>query len=77
MTLETLQQCRNAAHALQKAQKAINMHESGAGCISGMHYGDMPRGRGEPPFPRSLRREEGTSGRRTESEKDNVSESQM
>ena len=48
MTLETLQQCRNAAHALQKAQKAINMHESGAGCISGMHYGDMPRGRGEP-----------------------------
>ena len=37
MTLETLQQCRNAAHALQKAQKAINMHESGAGCVSGMH----------------------------------------
>lgn len=48
MTLETLQQCRNAAHALQKVQKAINIHESGAGCISGMHYGDMPRGRGEP-----------------------------
>ena len=46
MTLETLQQCRNAAHALQKAQKAINMHESGAGCISGMHYVDMPRARG-------------------------------
>lgn len=51
MTIETLKQCRKAAVDVRKAKKRLLEHKASAGSISGMRYGDAPRGRGEPLAP--------------------------